>query len=269
MKISTLRSVFSHLLPAGALLLSLAACSTSHYVLVKPAAGGGQWQDGMEVVVTKKDSVELRTGVVSTTGPWLEFDVLVQNRSRRPVAVAPETFYLDAYSGKPGMGALRVQAENPEQNIQALQQQAAYHQQKSAVRPASEMWSSLSNLLDELSSRPRHENAARRNARQAQYRAEMTRYEQERSTHATQATAARDQQRQLEATLLRKTTLAPGAALRGRVRFRRTADSAARLRLVTPVAGRVLATDFTQQYFRLEGAPATAAAAPAKPARGR
>lgn len=267
MKISTLRSVFSHLLPAGALLLALGACSSSHYVLVKPAQGSGQWQDGLEVVATKKDSVDVRMGVVSTTGSWLEFDVQVQNRSRRPVLVAPETFYLDAYSTKPGMGALRVQAENPEQNIQALQQQAAYHQQKSATRPASEMWSSLSNLLDELTSRPRHENAARRSARQATYRAEVARYEQERSSHATQATAARDQQRQLEATLLRKTTLAPGQLLRGRVRFRRTADSAARLRLVTPVAGRVLAADFTQQYFRLDNAPATASSA--KPGRGK
>ena len=267
MKISTLRSVWVHLLPVGALLLSLGACSTSHYVLVKPATGGGQWQDGMEVVATKKDSLDVRMGVVSTTGAWLEFDVLVQNRSRRAVLVAPETFYLDAYPSKPGIGALRVQAENPEQNIQALQQQAAYHRQKSATRPASEMWSSLSNLLDELSSRPRHENAARRTARQAQYRAEMTRYEQERSSHAVQATAARDQQRQLEATLLRKTTLAPGQALRGRVRFRRSTDSAARLRLVTPVAGRVLAAEFTQQCFRLDGA--TAAVAPAKPGRGK
>lgn len=267
MKISTLQSVFSLLLPAGALLLGLGACSSSHYVLVKPAAGGSQWQDGLEVVAVKKDSVDVRLGIVSTTGPWLEFDVTVQNRSRRPVLVAPETFYLDAYPSTPGVGALRVQAENPQQNIQALQQQAAYHQQKSAVRPASEMWSSLSNLLDELSSRPRHENAARRTARQAHYRAEMVRYEQERSSHATQATAARHEQHQLEATLLRKTTLAPGSALRGRVRFRRTADSAARLRLVTPVAGRVLAGEFTQQYFRLDEHP-TAAAAPSR-ARGK
>ncbi|RAK63495.1 hypothetical protein DLM85_21065 [Hymenobacter edaphi] len=236
-------------------------------MLVKPAAGSGQWQDGMEVVAAKKDSLDVRMGVVSTTGPWLEFDVALLNRSRRPVLVAPEAFYLDAYAATPGVGALRVQSENPEQNIQALQQQAAYHRQKAAARPAAEMLSSLSNLLDDLSSRPRHENAARRTARQARYQTEMARYEQERASHAVQATAARDQQRQLETTLLRKTTVAPGQLLRGRVRFRRCADAAARLRLVVPVAGRQLAGEFTQQYFRLDNRPATAAA-PAKPGRG-
>jgi hypothetical protein len=266
MKIFTLRSVLAHLLPAGALLLG--ACSTSHYVLVKPAVGGGQWQDGMEMVAARQDSLDVRLGVVSTSGPWLEFDVTVQNRSRRPVLVAPEAFYLDAIPATPGVGALRVQSENPEQNIQALQQQAAYHRQKAAARPAAEMLSSLSNLLDDLSSRPRHENAARRTARQTRYQAEMARYEQERSSHAVQATAARDQQRQLESILLRKTTLAAGQSLRGRVRFRRCADTAARLRLVMPVAGRQLTGEFTQQYFRLDGHPATAAAPAKKAGRG-
>ncbi|GAB3838543.1 hypothetical protein GCM10028821_40370 [Hymenobacter jeollabukensis] len=249
-------------------MLGLGACSTAHYVLVKPATGAGQWQDGMEVVAAKQDSLDVRLGVVSTSGPWLEFDVTLQNRSRRPVLVAPEAFYLDAYSTTPGVGALRVQSENPEQNIQALQQQAAYHQQKASARPAAEMLSSLSNLLDDLSSRPRHENAARRTARQTRYQAEMARYEQERASHVVQATAARDKQRQLETTLLRKTTVAPGQLLRGRVRFRRCADAAARLRLVMPVAGRQLAGEFTQQYFRLDGHPATAAATPAKARRG-
>ncbi|RTQ48217.1 hypothetical protein EJV47_17465 [Hymenobacter gummosus] len=266
MKIFTLRSVLSSLLPAGALLLGLGACTTSHYVLVKPAAGGGQWQDGMEVVAAKQDSLDVRLGVVSTTGPWLEFDVTVHNRRRRPVLVAPEAFYLDAYAATPGVGALRVQSENPEQNIQALQQQAAYHRQKATARPAAEMLSSLSNLLDDICSRPRHENAARRASRQARYRTEMARYEQERTSHAVQATAARNQQRQLETTLLRKTTLASGQELRGRVRFRRCADAAVRLRLVMPLAGRELAGEFTQQYFRLDS-PLATAAAPAKASR--
>ncbi|MCC3159546.1 hypothetical protein LJ737_20055 [Hymenobacter sp. 15J16-1T3B] len=264
MNTSTLRSFFATLLPAGALLLSLGACSTSHYVLVKPAAGNSQWQDGLQMVAANNDSVDVRLGVASTAGPWLEFDVTVHNRSRRPVRVAPEAFYLDAYSATPGIGALRVQAENPEQNIQALQQQAAYHQQKSAARPAAEMLSSLSNLLDDLSSRPRHENAARRTARQTRYQSEMARYEQERASHAVQATAARDQQRQLETTLLRRTTLAPGAEQRGRVRFRRYSDTASRLRVVMPVGGRALAADFTQQRFRLDAHPVATA-----PAAGR
>src|SRR5690349_19959142 len=99
----TLRSVFDHLLPAGALLLGLGACSTAHYVLVKSAAGAGQWQDGLEVVAITQYSIDVRLGVVSTTGPWLEFDETMQNRTRLLVLVVPDAFYLDAYSATPGI----------------------------------------------------------------------------------------------------------------------------------------------------------------------
>jgi hypothetical protein len=270
MKLFTPPAFLSALLTGGALLLALGSCSTSYYVMVKPTEGSGRWQDGLEVVAAQHDSVDVRLGVVSTSGPWLEFDVTVQNRSRRPVLVAPETFYLDAYSATPGMGPLRVQAENPEQTIQTLQQQAAFHQQKSTALPATEVLSSLSNLVDDLSSKRRKETDEQRNAREANYKAEMTRYEQERTTHAVQATAARDEQRQLEETLLRKTTLDPGYALRGRVRFRRYADTAPRLRLVAPVAGRELAAEFSQQRFRMDGRQLpTATATPAAPAKAR
>ncbi|GAB2947378.1 hypothetical protein GCM10027048_10410 [Hymenobacter coalescens] len=268
MPLSTLRSV-ARLLSASACAVLLGACSTSYYVLVKPAGGEGRWQDGLEVVSSQADSLDVRLGVVSTSGPWLEFDVTVRNRSSRPVLVAPEAFYLDAYGGQPGAavaaGPLRVQAENPEQNIQSLQQQVQYHEQKSTALPATEVLSSLSNLVDDLSSKKRKETEEQRNAREANYKAEMARYEQERTAHAVQAVSARQQAQALEEQLLRKTTLDPGYALRGRVRFRRYTDSATRLRLVTPVAGRELAAEFTQQRFRMDGRQLpTATAAPTK-----
>lgn len=252
---------FSRLLAGGALAL-LGACATPYHVMVKPAAGANRWQNGVEVVSSRQDSVDVRLGVVSTSGPWLEFDVTVHNQSARPVLVAPEAFYLDAYGAPAGSavasGPLRVQADNPEQALQQLRQQAEYHQKQSTNVPATELLSSLSNLVDDLSSTKRKETEAQRNARQANYHAEMARYEQERTSHAVQAGSARDAVSGLEQAMLRKTTLDPGGVLRGRVRFRRYTDLATRLRVVTPVAGRELAAEFTQQRYRMDGhAPAT------------
>ncbi|OON68601.1 hypothetical protein [Hymenobacter sp. CRA2] len=268
MPLSTLR-LFKTALTASSLAL-LGACAPSYFVLVKPAATNGRLSDGMEVVASKADSLDVRLGVVSTTGQWLEFDVTVQNRSTRPVVVAPETFYLDAYGATSGgtvvaTAPLRVQAENPERNIQTLQQQAQYHEQKSTARPAGEMLSSLANLIDDFSGKRRRETEQQRTSRETNRQAEVARYEQERTNHAVQAASAREEARQLEANLLRKTTVAPGYALRGRVRFRRYTDAATRLRVVTPVAGRELAAEFSQQRFRLDGHQLpTAQSAPAK-----
>ncbi|WP_400190304.1 hypothetical protein [Hymenobacter sp. B81] len=232
--------------------LWLTACSPSYYVLVKPSSGAARWEDGLEVVAAEVDSVDVRLGVASTQGPWLEFAVTVRNRSLRPVLVAPETFYYDAYTaGNPS--PLRVTASNPEEAIQALQAQTATQERQATAVPAAEVLSSLSNLVDDLSSKKRKETPEQREAREETFRREQARYEEVRTQNALQAVASRDQLRSLEQTLLRKTTLDPGYVLHGRIRFRRYTDAATRLRVVVPVGGRELAGDFTQTRLLMDG----------------
>ncbi|KUG08432.1 hypothetical protein [Solirubrum puertoriconensis] len=118
-------------------------------------------------------------------------------------------------------------------------------------------------MAQDLSSRKRKETEAQRNARNTAYQAEMNGYQQERTDHAVRAAAVRDELRAAEEGMLRKTTLGPGFALRGRVRFQRSADAADRLRVVVPVSGRQLAGEFTQFRYRPNASqPAMAQAAP-------
>ncbi|WP_162910480.1 hypothetical protein [Hymenobacter oligotrophus] len=237
--------------------------------MLKPASGATRWENGLELVGAHADSLEASLAAAATAGNYLEFAVTVRNRSARPIVVAPEEFYLEANFAAPAtagaapVGPLRVPAVNPEESIRMLQQGAAYHEQKSTAVPAAEILSGINEIAQDLSSRKRKETDAQRDARNAAYHAEMNGYQQERTDHAVRAAALRTELRAAEADWLRKTTLGPGMALSGRVRFRRTADGAERLRLVLPVGGRELAGEFSQFRYRQSGyQPATASAVP-------
>ncbi|KAA9327162.1 hypothetical protein F0P96_18165 [Hymenobacter busanensis] len=245
----------------------------SYYVHVKPAGGATRWEDGLELVTTEADSLEVRMGVAATAGEFLEFDVAVRNRSSRPVLVAPEQFYLLAYY--PDFPSPKqLPATNPETTIETLQQKAAEHEKQSTALPAAEVLAGVNNTLADLTTKRRNETTAQYEARNAAHQAEKARHEQQRTAQAVQAVATREQLAAAEESLLRKTTLNPGYAARGRVRFQRYVDAATRLRVVVPVAGHELAGDFIQTRFTPNGRPLTpppptaAAQSPAAPTAG-
>lgn len=240
----------------AALLLSLAGCMPSYHVMLKPSAAATRWENGKQMLLATADSVEALMGVASVSERWVEFDVTVRNRSRRPVLVAPEEFFVLAdYPATKNTAATqaRIGAENPELALQSLQQQADFHTRKSTAVPLTEILSTVSSVADDLTSTKRKETTEQYNARQAAYNSEMARYEQNRTSHAVQANTLRDDVRQLEDTRLRKTTLDPGFALQGRVRFPAWYHAATHLRLVLPVSGRELAGEFTQTAYRMDG----------------
>lgn len=239
----------------------------SYHMVLKPSAGATRWDAGKEMVLAVADSLEASMGVASTVGNWVEFDVTVRNRSTRPVLVAPEQFFVlvDFPVTKSTAAAqLHISAENPELALQNLQQQANHHARKSTAVPLTEILSSVNDLAQDLSSTKRKETTEQYNARKAAYNSEMNSYELDRTNHAVQAVSLRDDVRQLEDTRLRKTTLDPGFALQGRVRFPGWNHAATHLRLVLPVSGRELSGEFTQMAYRMDGTqpPLTQAAVP-------
>ncbi|UYZ59607.1 hypothetical protein [Hymenobacter latericus] len=250
--------------------LQLGGCVPQYHIALKPASNATRWEGGLEMVSDEADSVEVSMAAASTAGNFLEFDVTLRNRSARAVVVAPEQFYLLASfppaatpNAAAAVGPVRVPAIDPEETIRQLQLSAAFHEKKSTAIPAVEILSGINEIAQDLSSRKRKETDAQRDARNAAYHAEMNGYQQERTDHAVRAAALRDELRATETDLLRKTTLDAGFAVRGRVRFLRTADAADRLRVVLPVGGRALAAEFTQFRYRPNGyQPATAQAAP-------
>lgn len=252
-----------------ALLAPLAGCMPSYYIRLQPSGTVSRWEEGHPLVAAAADSVETLVGVASTVNQWVDFDVTVRNTSSRPVLVAPEQFYaLVDFPATKTTAALhvRVPAEDPEQALQTLSQQADYHARKSTAVPLGEVLSSLNNLTQDLSSNKRKETTEQYNARKAAYQAEQNSYEQDRTSHAVQAASLRDDVRRLEDTRLRKTTLSPGYALRGRVRFPAWFHTATQVRVMLPVNGRELSADFTQTAYRADGSQPALAPTAALPA---
>ncbi|OON68603.1 hypothetical protein [Hymenobacter sp. CRA2] len=251
----------------SSLLLALltTGCMPSYHVTVRPATEAARWVNGREMVVMAADSLEAEVGVVSTIGPWTEFDVTVRNTSRGPVLVAPEQFYVLVSfpaTKTTAPAQVRVTADDPEAALQTMTQEAEHHTQKSTAVPAAELLSTVSSVVQDLSSNKRKETTEQYNARQAAYQAEMNRYEQERTDHAVRAASLREDIRHAEQTLLRKTTLDPGYALQGRVRFRSWYYAADKLQLVLPLDGHALAADFVQTAYRMDGTQPAVARTP-------
>jgi hypothetical protein len=253
-------------LGVAALLAALTGCMPSYYITLHPPAGAARWDNGQELVVAAADSVEVRMSVAATAPAYVEFFVTVRNTSARPVLVAPEQFFalvdFPATKNAPG-GQLRIGAEDPELALHTLNQQTDHHDRKSTGVSALELLSTVNNVAQDLSSGKRKETEAEYNARKAAYASEMDGYEEKRYNHALQADRLRYQTQFLEETRLRKTTVEPGYALEGRVRFRAWSPGANHLRLVVPVAGRELTGDFVQTTYRMDGTQTTQLPTPA------
>ncbi|MBX0288989.1 hypothetical protein K3G63_00980 [Hymenobacter sp. HSC-4F20] len=233
---------------------SLTACTASSFLSLTPARPDGPWVNGHPTSLTHHpDSVQVRVGFIRYEPAELVFETEISNYSDRPIQVAPETFYYlllptDTVAEKQlakGIFESRVPSLDPEVQLRQL----AAKLDKQAAKATNVSWfeilTSASHIAEDVASIKKKETAEQIAERDYRHQSDNAYFEEQREQHAQQADHLYSQQVNMEAVVLRKTTLEPGQRVVGQVYFPRK-DYAQRLRMVVFFDERPVQFDFTQ-----------------------
>ena len=231
----------------------LPACGPAYFLAMHPSAGSGTWVNGAEITRQQHDSLEVRLSFVRYEATRLVFEADVRNLSRHDFTVNPSEFSAQSVATQPVASSgsasplpSRRAAFDPEPAIQQLQQRVETEAAAATKVSFAEVLTGLSHTVENVASIKQTETKEQIAARETRHRNENGAYDRERLQAAAAAEQHRAELAELRTYALRRTTVAPGHAVRGYVYFPR-ADWADVIRVAAPGLAPGTTLDFTQR----------------------
>lgn len=226
-----------------AILVLLASCSPAPVLRLTPTAGDTSWLDGKEYMRSTAGGLEVAVAFEGIENNLILFEIFVGNETGQQVTISPERFYYVPLlflpdSFKVDSLTLIVHAIDPETKILDLDKQIEQEKTSYANAAGIDAVFCFLGFLVDVATIGKTKSKEEIESEELQEREEDLDRREREINHANRLTEIKATKERWATTSLRRTTLASGESIAGRIHFQ-----------ATPKA------NFVILFIEIEGAP--------------